>query len=83
MKKAFLGMGVCVLIAWPALLIAHCGAVQISAYKATSDACHAVERGIIARPVATTTRERDTNDIAGVRAVCDALLTRIESEHGK
>lgn len=54
------------------------GAAYAGSYGVVGAACIAQERAIVDR--AGSTFEQDTADIALVRAVCDAILTRIENE---
>lgn len=54
------------------------GAAYAGSYGVVGAACIAQERAIVDR--VGSTFEQDTADIALVRTVCDAILTRIENE---
>ena len=54
------------------------GAAYAGSYGVVGAACIAQERIIIARDGSSF--ERDSEDIALVRTVCDAILERIENE---
>lgn len=59
-----------------ALFLCSCGgSAQVGAYGAVSAACIAQERVIVERE---STEEEDERDLAVTRAVCDAILRRIE-----
>lgn len=63
------------------LLSGGCGAAQVSAYKATSIACAQAEQEIVDRP--RTTLRNDQTAVALIRAACDLVLERIETELGQ
>lgn len=63
------------------LLSGGCGAAQVTAYKATSLACHQAEQEIVDRP--PTTLRNDQTAVALIRAACDLVLDRIEAELGQ
>jgi len=76
-RHAFAALVGGALVLWPLFL--GCGAApQVGAYGVVGAACIAQERAIVDR--AGTTFEQDTADLALVRTVCDAILTRIENE---